>query len=161
MAAKKATITVQERDYSVEEIGEVIRTASALARTGDTALATTPRDTLGFGELTELARELGIPQEALLLAIPESDARKGRALKRTKRKMRFWRHLLTYVPVMAGFTAIDLLAGAGVGMASMVLGAFWGIFLVMHGLRTYVTGPEGRLHRSVLAGELEAENRRG
>ncbi len=159
MAAKQATITVQERNYSVEEIGEVIRTASALARTGETALATSPRDALGFGELTELARELGIPQEALLLAIPEADARRGRALKRTKRKMRFWRHLLTYLPVMGGFVAIDFVAGAGVSMAPLALGAFWGIFLVMHGLRTYGTGPEGRLQRSVLAGELEAENR--
>ncbi|MDF1561681.1 MAG: 2TM domain-containing protein [Deltaproteobacteria bacterium] len=161
---QRATLTVQERDYTVEEVGEVIRTASSLVRVGDAALATPPKDTLGFGELTELARELGIPQEQLLAAIPEADARRARALKRTKRKMRFWKHLLTYIPVVGGLMAIDyfvtLFGAPGIAVGTVVFAGLWGIGLVMHGLRTYLTGPEGALHRSVYAGELEAEKRK-
>lgn len=146
----------QQRSYSVEEVGEVIRTASSLAsRAPGTALEV--RERLGFQELAEVARELGIPEEALLEAIPEAEDRRRRAHKRTKRKMRFWRHLITYVIVMAGLGVIDWFAGPGWWV--YIPASVWGIVLAMHGVRTFLTGRDGAMQRALYRRELEAESR--
>jgi len=157
MATGSTNVPAEQRSYSIEEVGEVIRTASALARVGETPL-TDVRDRLAFPELLEMARELGIPETLLRRAIPEAEEIRRRAARRTRRKMRFFRHLLTYAVVIGGFALLDLVATPD-SLWFVWPATFWGVLVVMHGLRTFVTGKDGTLHRAVYRRELEAERR--
>lgn len=158
MAARKST-DLAERRFSIEEVGGVIRTASALARRGQDALPIAASDTMSFAELRELAAEMGIDEEALRQAIPEAEAMRARAEKRAQRKLRFWRHLFTYLVVNGGLALPSLLQGHGLPSFVLLTSTFWGMGLCLHGLRVYVTGKGGLLHRKVLASEIEAERR--
>ena len=157
MAGLDTLAPTEQRTFSVEEVGEVIRTASALTTAGASGPAPVVRDRLGFAELVEVARELGIPEAVLRQAIPEAEARRRRAAKRTKRKMRFYRHLISWALVCGGLGALNVLAGGAPWAAIVAL--VWAIPLAMHGLRTFVTGRDGRLHQAVYRRELEAERR--
>ncbi len=157
MAGLDTLAPTEQRTFSVEEVGEVIRTASALTTAGASGLAPAVRERLGFAELLEVARELGIPEAMLRQAIPEAEARRRRAVKRTKRKMRFYRHLITWTLVCGGLGALNFLTHGPPW--SGVVALLWGIPLAMHGFRTFVTGKDGRLHQAVYRRELEAERR--
>lgn len=155
MARLPTTLAPEQRSFSVEEVGEVIRTATSLAHVQGGSLEV--RDRLSWGELMGVARELGIPEDALRRAIPEAENRHRRALKRTRRKMRFWRHAFSYAIVMSGLTVVDVLGDPEWFVYAPA--SIWGIFLAMHGVRTFLTGREGRIHQAVYRRELESETR--
>ncbi len=158
MGARKSA-DLAERRFSIEEVGGVIRTASMLARRDEGTLPVRASDTMSFAELCELAAEMGIDEDALRRAIPEAEAMRTRAEKRARRKLRFWRHLFTFLVVNGGLALPSLLQGHGVPSYVLLMSTFWGMGLCLHGLGVYVTGKGGVLHRKVLAREIEAERR--
>jgi len=161
--AKQTKTEHEPQRFSIEEVGQVIRSASALSlrEAGELASSEAPGggSSLNFEELSHLAGELGISDQLLRKAIPLAAAQRQRAEKRTLQKMRFWRHLLVYLPVMGGLGLLDFLGGGGYWV--QIPAIFWGIFLAMHGLRAFVTSKQGRLHRAILEQELAAERQSG
>lgn len=148
------TLTTQEaeaRRYTVEEVGEVIRMASP--REGNLPAV---RAQLTYAELTQVAKELGIDEVALRAAIPEAGEVRRRARRRTTKKLRFWRHLFSYLIISGGLTLFDWVGDNTFGWAYYPA-VIWGILLTMHGFSAYVTGKGGALHESIYRKELEAE----
>ena len=60
-----------------------------------------------------------------------------RARRRVRARLAFYRHLATYVAVIAGLVLVDALAGDGLGFSLWVAG-IWGAFLVWQGFSTFV-----------------------
>ncbi|NNF62897.1 MAG: Pr2TM family membrane protein [Acidimicrobiia bacterium] len=123
------------RQYSTEEVGDIIDVASRLEsltkerkrqmRTGVT-----------YEQLVEIASEFGISEEAVLRALDTSNAVAPATAAPSKaprwsRLLRF--HAATYATTMAGLTIIDIAEGEGLDWVWFPA-AGWGIWLSFHAL---------------------------
>jgi 2TM domain len=119
--------------YSAEDAQRILQIAIA-------------RDTesgeLSRTQLLEIAAELGIAAETLRSAEQEwlalKDQSQEQKLFHDHRLQRFQHHLVRYGIINGFFVAIDLLLGGGLGF-SLYIALIWGMFVALHGWRTYQT----------------------
>jgi 2TM domain len=119
--------------YSAEDAQHILQIAIA-------------RDTesgeLSRAQLLDIAAELGISSETLRSAEQEwlalKDQSQEQKLFQDHQRQRFQHHLVRYGIINGFFVAIDLLLGGGLGF-SLYIALVWGMFLALHGWRTYQT----------------------
>jgi 2TM domain-containing protein len=138
------------KTYSRDEADEILRRA----------LSQQAADGIPHDDLVAAAREVGIPEAAILNAASQLDANrvvKARVEHLRKQKRRaFARHLLTFMLVNGGIFAFDYFDG-GPWFFQYVL-IVWGIILLLFGLRQ-LAPDEAKLVRRAER-ELEKERRR-
>jgi hypothetical protein len=144
-----------KRTYNQEEVDAILdRALRAQAKDGTR---------LTHEELVSAAAEVGIPREAIDAAAREgvvetSDKELLRAWKRRAR-MRFLRHFITYVLVIAMLAFINMITTpAFPWFAIVALG--WGIGIAMHFLNTFFADEERVLDRERRRAEKLARRNR-
>jgi hypothetical protein len=84
-----------------------------------------------------------------------------RARKRVRARLSFYRHILTYLGVMAAIVFIDLVTGSGLWSITGWIGGIWGAFLIWEFLNVFVFprlwNPE--LEEKMIQDELRKQNR--
>jgi hypothetical protein len=138
------------KTYSREEADEILRRA----------LGQQDSDGIAHDDLVAAAREVGIPEAAVLNAanqLGEFRVVKTRVeLLRKQKRRAFARHLLTFMIVNGGIFAFDYMDG-GPWFFQYVL-IVWGIILLLFGIRQ-LAPDEARLVRRAER-EIEKEQRR-
>jgi hypothetical protein len=130
---------LEDRRFTDEEVGEIIRLASRL---DDSALGAAEPG-LSFEDVRRIASELGIAESAVV----EAAARQVLTSKRSRRLGRLRRawlatlqiHAFIYATTIAGIGAIDLVSGNGFDFVQYPMFG-WGIILAWHGGLTWLLG---------------------
>ena len=127
--------------FTQDEMSEILETAARLDG------VTSAPDEISLDELTQIASELGISEEAVEQVVSgraakaqaereamEAEEAEARELARKKKKAwRDWRaHVASYVAVMIGLVLLDLVTGPGAWWYYPAIG--WGMGLGVHTL---------------------------
>jgi hypothetical protein len=150
-----ATVRLARQTFTPEQVGEVIGLATELERP--------PTDeSLTYGQLVDVARELGISPAAVAEAVGLWDEKRRRraresvrSLKRRvrhhRRLRRFYRHLAVYLTVVIGLALLDWASGPGWWVEWIIFG--WGILVGLQGVRL-MTARYGPLDRFLTRRDL-------
>jgi len=128
------------RQYSTEEVNRIVRQALEFEK----------RDTIGYNELMETARELGIDPEKMEAAIQRETEGNNREAARQnwlrRKRSKFHAHLWSYIIVNGGLFLINIMTPGGWWFQWLLIG--WGIGLAFD-LRQAYFPTEQKVERGI------------
>ena len=97
-----------DRSFTPEQVSDIIDTATRLQH-----LADGETGELTMGQLSEIARELGIDDANLVEAVKTGERSAKASRKVAKRRARWFRNLGRFTVILSGLVLIDLVTGGG------------------------------------------------
>jgi 2TM domain len=138
---------MHDRRYSRAEVAEILRRAAERADDDGGGHVT-------HQELVEAAAEAGIDVGAIEREAEALTSRRQEdawvLADAQARKRRFVTHALTYLVIMSGLTALNVLSGTIV--PALVVAILWGMGLAMHAISAYRAPSDARIERVVRRG---------
>jgi len=125
---------LKSRQYTSDEVDRIIRRALRLKRD----------EVIGHDDLVDMAKELGVDSRTLETAIDQEqkdfDYLKARELRLVRRKVKFHRHLWSFIIVISALILINIFTPGPWWFQWPVLG--WGIGLAFHYRAAYFPSGE-------------------